>query len=226
MLRQARFWVPIGLLICCAICLTAMALHTKDENVTKPESVRLTTLRKAVSGYGSVDGRYQEEVIEVASTIPPKLGAALKGVEFINGCHPWMTRKLNDCPYGTYDPAGWSDDDSYGHDWSNSIWISSQAVENKKTADVILHEIGHAATENLFDECYFPLQAEKSVKELLLQSFASHEAQASDLLADAFVIAFATHTQDLHTHYFETFNFKASKEIISKVRAAVWLCSL
>ena len=64
-----------------------------------------------------------------------------------------------------------------------------------------------------------------SVKELLLQSFTHGGADPSELLADAFVVAFSIHSDDLHTHYFEDFNFKASREVILKLRAAVWLCS-
>jgi len=44
-------------------------------------------------------------------------------------------------------------------------------------------------------------------------------------LADAFVVAFSVHSDDLHTHYFDDFNFQASKEVLLKLRAAVWLCS-
>jgi hypothetical protein len=91
--------------------------------------------------------------------------------------------------------------------------------------DVVLHEVGHAVVHNLFDDCYFPQQAEESVKELLLGTFAHGGADPAELLADAFVVAFSTNSDDLHTYYFEHFNFEASREVILKLRAAVWLCS-
>jgi hypothetical protein len=176
-------------------------------------------------GVATPYGYYAEEVLRVASTIPTSLQPALKGTDFVNGCHPWTTKELGHCAFGTYDPAGWDSDDTHGHDWANTIWISSQAVRTGKVSDVILHEVGHAVVHNLFDDCYFPKQAETTVKELLLQSFAHESANPDELLADAFVVAFSSHSDDVHTHYFENFNFQASKEVILKIRAAVWLCS-
>ena len=187
--------------------------------------INYSTLRDATSGHATIDGRYQEHVLAVANTIPARLQPALKGTDFINGCHPWSTKQLGDCAYGTYDPEGWDHDDTHGHQWANSIWISSQAVRAGTASDVVLHEVGHAAAHNLFSDCYFPQQAETSVKNLLMQSFAHPQADPAELLADAFVIAFNPHSRDLHTHYFDDFNFEASKEVILKIRAAVWLCS-
>ena len=178
-----------------------------------------------VSGHQIIDGRHQEDLSEVASTIPAALQPALKGTEFVNGCHPWTTKELSSCAFGTYDPEGWDTDDTRGHKWANTIWISSQAVRTGKASDVVLHEVGHAVVHNLFDDCYFPQQAEASVKELLLQSFTHGGADPAELMADAFVVAFSTHSHDLHTYYFENFNFEASKEVLLKLRAAVWLCS-
>ncbi|MEC9114123.1 MAG: hypothetical protein VX650_07190 [Actinomycetota bacterium] len=182
-------------------------------------------LHEAVSGHQIIDGRHQEHVLQVANTIPAALQPALKGTKFVNGCHPWATKELDACAFGTYDPEGWDSDDTHGHDWANTIWVSSHAVRAGKASDVILHEVGHAVVHNLFDDCYFPKQAETTVKELLLQSFAHGSANPAELLADAFVVAFSSHSDDVHTHYFENFNFHASKEVILKIRAAVWLCS-
>ena len=189
------------------------------------DAVNFASFHEAISGRQIVGGQHQKEVLRVANTIPPELQPALKGTEFVNGCHPWTTQELGDCPYGTYDPAGWDSDDTHGHEWANTIWISSQAVRTGKVPDVVLHEVGHAVVHNLFDDCYFPKQAETTVKELLLQTFTHGEADPAELLADAFVVAFNTHSDELHTHYFEQFNFQASKEVILKIRAAVWLCS-
>ena len=189
------------------------------------DKVDFRLLHEAVSGHQVVDGRYQEDVLEVASTIPASLQPALKGTKFVNGCHPWATKELGSCAFGTYDPEGWDSDDTHGHEWTNTIWVSSQAVRTGKASDVVLHEVGHAVVHNLFDDCYFPQQAEVSVKELLLQSFAHGGANPAELLADAFVVAFSVHSDDLHTHYFDNFNFQASKEVLLKLRAAVWLCS-
>ena len=187
--------------------------------------VEFRLLHEAVSGHQIIDGQHQKEVLRVVNTIPEALQPALKGTEFVNGCHPWTTKELGSCAYGTYDPHGWDSDDTHGHEWANTIWISSQAVRTGKVPDVVLHEVGHAVVHNLFDDCYFPQQAEVAVKELLLQSFTHGGADPAELLADAFVVAFSIHSDDLHTHYFEDFNFEASREVILKLRAAVWLCS-
>jgi len=40
------------------------------------------------------------------------------------------------------------------------------------------------------------------------------------------VIVFSTHSEDLHTHYFDSFNFEASKEATLKLRTAVWPCPI
>ncbi len=178
-------------------------------------ALNFASFHEAISGHRIVDGQHQEEVLRVANTIPPELQPALKGTEFVNGCHPWTTKELGDCAFGTYDPAGWDSDDTHGHEWANTIWISSQAVRTGKVPDVVLH----------VDDCYFPKQAETTVKELLLQTFTHADADPAELLADAFVVAFNTHSDEVHTYYFDQFNFQASKEVILKIRAAVWLCS-
>ena len=188
-------------------------------------ALNFASFHEAISGHQIVDGQHQEEVLRVANTIPPELQPALKGTEFVNGCHPWTTKELGDCAFGTYDPAGWDSDDTHGHEWANTIWISSQAVRTGKVPDVVLHEVGHAVVHNLFDDCYFPKQAETTVKELLLQTFTHGDADPAELLADAFVVAFSTHSDEVHTYYFEQFNFEVSRAVILKVRAAVWLCS-
>ena len=187
--------------------------------------VEFRLLHEAVSGHQIIDGRHQKEVLRVVNTIPEALQPAVKGIEFVNGCHPWTTKELGSCAFGTYDAEGWDSDDTRGHEWANTIWISSQAVRTGKVPDVVLHEVGHAVIHNLFDDCYFPQQAEESVKELLLGTFAHGGADPAELLADAFVVAFSTNSDDLHTYYFEDFNFEASREVILKLRAAVWLCS-
>ena len=188
-------------------------------------ALNFASFHEAISGHRIVDGHPQEEVLRVANTIPPELQPALKGTEFVNGCHPWTTKELGDCAFGTYDPAGWDSDDTHGHECANTIWISSQAVRTGKVPDVVLHEVGHAVVHNLFDDCYFPKQAETTVKELLLQTFTHGDADPAELLADAFVVAFSTHSDEVHTYYFEQFNFEVSRAVILKVRAAVWLCS-
>ena len=188
-------------------------------------ALNFASFHEAISGHRIVDGQHQEEVLRVANTIPPELQPALKGTEFVNGCHPWTTKELGDCAFGTYDPAGWDSDDTHGHEWANTIWISSQAVRTGKVPDVVLHEVGHAVVHNLFGDCYFPKQAEATVKELLLQTFTHGDADPAELLADAFVVAFSTHSDEVHTYYFEQFNFEVSRAVILKVRAAVWLCS-
>ena len=183
------------------------------------------SLHEALSGHQIIDGRHQHDVLRVANTIPPALQPALKGTEFVNGCHPWTTKELGDCAFGTYDPEGWDDDDTHGHEWANTIWISSQAVRTGKVPDVVLHEVGHAVVHNLFGDCYFPKQADMSVKDLLLRTFTHGDADPAELLADAFVVAFSTHSHDLHTYYFDQNNYEVSREVILKLRAAVWLCS-
>ena len=40
------------------------------------------------------------------------------------------------------------------------------------------------------------------------------------------VIVFSTHSEDLHTYCLHDFNFEASKEVIMKLRTAVWLCAI
>jgi hypothetical protein len=176
-------------------------------------------------GVATPYGYYAEEVLRVASTIPTSLQPALKDTDFVNGCHPWTTKELGSCAFGTFDPAGWDSDDTHGHDWANTIWISSQAVRTGKVPDVVLHEVGHAVVHNLFGNCYFPKQAEMSVKELLLLTFAHGDADPAELLADAFVVAFSTHSDDLHTYYLDESNYEVSREVILTLRAAVWLCS-
>ena len=199
--------------------------ETPDRRSPPIAALNFASFHEAISGHRIVDGQHQEEVLRVANTIPPELQPALKGTEFVNGCHPWTTKELGDCAFGTYDPAGWDSDDTHGHEWANTIWISSQAVRTGKVPDVVLHEVGHAVVHNLFDDCYFPKQAETTVKELLLQTFTHGDADPAELLADAFVVAFSTHSDEVHTYYFEQFNFEVSRAVILKVRAAVWLCS-
>ena len=147
-------------------------------------------------------GQHQEEAHEWQT--PSRQSSSPPSKHRICNCCP--TKELGNCPYGTYDPAGWDSDDTHGHEWDNTIWISSQAVRTGKVPDVVLHEVGHAVVHNLFDDCYFPKQAETTVKELLLQTFTHGEADPAELLADAFVVAFNTHSGELHTHYFEQFN--------------------
>ncbi|MFL2986972.1 MAG: hypothetical protein ACJZ57_06995 [Candidatus Poriferisodalaceae bacterium] len=71
------------------------------------DKVEFRLLHEAVSGHQIIDGRHQEDVLRVASTIPASLQPALKGTKFVNGCHPWATKELGSCAFGTYDPEGW-----------------------------------------------------------------------------------------------------------------------
>ena len=187
--------------------------------------LNFASFHEATSGSQIVGGQHQEEVLRVANTIPPELQPALKGIEFVNGCHPWTTKELGNCAFGTYDPAGWDSDDTHGHEWANTIWVSPEAVRTGNVPDIVLHEVGHAVVHNLFDDCYFPKQTETTVKQLLLQTFTHGDADPAELLADAFVVAFRTHSNEVHTYYFEQVNFEVSRAEILKVRAAVWLCS-
>ena len=189
--------------------------------ITPPPTVPINSF-----GYDGVQGEHQGRIERVVNTIPARLQPALKGVTFINGCHPWAAQELGNCAFGTFDPAGWDTDDTVGHEWANSIWISSDAVRSGKLPDVVLHETGHAFAHELFDDCYFPQNAHTPVKELLFQDFAHEHAPPAELLADAFVLAFGDHSENQHTYYLDHFNFEVSLDVIAKVRAAVWLCSL
>lgn len=40
------------------------------------------------------------------------------------------------------------------------------------------------------------------------------------------VIVFSTRSEDLHTYCFDSFTFEASKEVILKLRTAVWPCPI
>jgi len=230
MLTTSKSLVFLAALFVTVLLAVVIAAPQGEAETPGPSSPHIAALNfasfhGAISGHQIVDGQHQEEVLRVANTIPPELQPALKGTEFVNGCHPWTTKELGDCAFGTYDPAGWDSDDTHGHEWANTIWISSQAVRTGKVPDVVLHEVGHAVVHNLFDDCYFPKQAETTVKELLLQTFTHGDADPAELLADAFVVAFSTHSDEVHTYYFEQFNFEVSRAVILKVRAAVWLCS-
>ncbi|HIF65312.1 MAG TPA: hypothetical protein EYG17_00815 [Acidimicrobiia bacterium] len=176
-------------------------------------------------GYQGVEGGYQNHVENVATTIPEELLPALKGLTFVNGCHPWTTSKLGKCALGTFDSAGWDADESVGHKWSNTIWVSTRAVITGTASDVVLHETGHAFVHNFFDDCYFPGQAEKSVKDLLMTYFAHDQAPPAELLADAFVVAYGKDGSTRHTYYLDKFNYGVSDDALAAVRAAVWLCS-
>tara|TARA_B100000809_G_scaffold257792_1_gene299993 strand:- start:551 stop:1273 length:723 start_codon:yes stop_codon:yes gene_type:complete len=175
--------------------------------------------------YKGVDGSYQNHVENVVTTIPEELHPALKGLTFVNGCHPWSTSKLGKCALGTFDPAGWDTDDSVGHKWSNTIWVSTRAVTTGTTSDVVLHETGHAFVHNFFDDCHFPGQFEKSVKEILVTHFAHDQAPPAELLADAFVVAYRNGEGTKHTYYLDKFNYNVSDDALAALRAAVWLCS-
>ena len=226
LLEPAAFFVFIAF-IGVALLLGWVALfqvtpaEASDQTVTVPApEVPIKSF-----GYQGVEGGYQNHIENVASTIPAQLQPALKGVTFVNGCHPWSTKELSACAYGTFDPAGWDADNSSGHEWANSIWVSSRAVTTGALSDVLIHETGHAFIHKFFDDCYFPRQAETSVKQLLLTHFAHDRADAAELLADAFVVAYGTDTGTTHTHYLDSFNFEVSVEALRAVKAAVWLCA-
>ena len=201
--------------------LQATQAEASDQTVTVPApEVPINSF-----GYQGVEGGYQNHVENVATTIPEELLPALKGLTFVNGCHPWTTSKLGKCALGTFDSAGWDADESVGHKWSNTIWVSTRAVITGTTSDVVLHETGHAFVHNFFDDCYFPRQAEKSVKDLLVAHFAHDQAPPAELLADAFVVAYGNGEGTQHTYYLDKFNYSVSDEALAAVRAAVWLCA-
>ena len=214
-------FVGVALVLGWVALLQATQTEASDQTVTVPApEVPINSF-----SYQGVEGGYQNYIENVATTIPEELLPAIKGLTFVNGCHPWSTKELRACAYGTFDPTGWDADDSVGHEWSNSIWVSSRAVTTGTLSDVLIHETGHAFAHKFFDDCYFPRQAETSVKQLLLTHFAHDRTDAAELLADAFVVAYGTDTGTTHTHYLDSFNFEVSVEALRAIKAAVWLCA-
>ena len=188
-------------------------------------AVTATNPFEPASRHGLVTGQFQELVETVAHTIPPQLRPALRDITFVNGCHPWSTAVIGECPYGTFDPTGWDIDGSVGHPWANTIWISSEAARSGDLPDVILHEASHAFVRNLLSDCYFLNNDVDSVEELLFLDFAHDTANPAELLADAFTLIFGSRGEDSYTYYLDRHDFEVSQEIMSRIKAAVWLCS-
>ena len=214
-------FVGVALLLGWVVLFQVTQAEVPDQTVTVPG----TEVPINSFGYQGFQGGYQNHIENVAADIPEELQPALEDVTFVNGCHPWTTSEIGKCPLGTFDSAGWDADDSVGHEWSNTIWVSTRAVTSGTTSDVVLHETGHAFVHNLFGDCYFPLQAERSVKALLLALFAHDQASPAELLADAFVVAYGKGESTRHTYYLDKFNYSVSAEALAAVRAGVWLCS-
>lgn len=214
-------FIGVALLLGWVVLFQVPQAEASDQTVAVPG----TEVPINSFSYQGVEGGYQNHIENVAADVPEELRPALEGVTFVNGCHPWTTSEIGKCPLGTFDSAGWDADDSVGHEWSNTIWVSTRAVTTGTVSDVVLHEAGHAFTHKFFGDCYFPLQAEKSVKALLLALFAHDQAAAAELLADAFVVAYGTSAGTGHTYYLDKFNYSVSVEALAAVRAGVWLCS-
>ena len=170
-------------------------------------------------------GEFQEVIEEVANTIPSPLKRALRDITFINGCHPWSTAVIGQCPYGTFDSAGWDADNSIGHPWANTIWISSAAAQSDELPDVIIHEVAHAFVHHHLSNCYFFQNEVDSVEELLFLDFAHDEANPAELLADAFTLVFGSRGENSYTYYLDKHDFVVQEAVMSRIRAAVSLCS-
>ena len=148
-------------------------------------------------------GEFQEVIEEVANTIPSPLKRAL----------------------GTFDSAGWDADNSIGHPWANTIWISSAAAQSDELPDVIIHEVAHAFVHHHLSNCYFFQNEVDSVEELLFLDFAHDEANPAELLADAFTLVFGSRGENSYTYYLDKHDFVVQEEVMSRIRAAVSLCS-
>ncbi len=177
------------------------------------------------SGYGFVSTEYQERIQEAAGNLPTQLQPAIRDITFVNGCHPWATKVIGKCAFGTFDAEGWDHDETTGHPWANTIWISSEAAKSDHLHDVLLHEAGHAFAANLLAGCHFMDNSVDSVLDLLLADFAHDQANPAELLADAFALNFSPRGEDAYTFYLDKFDFKISPQLMTRLGAAIWLCS-
>ena len=182
-----------------------------------------------ITGYSGVDGEFQDVIETGASKLPTPLLRALDDVTIVNGCNPWSTSSngIGECPLGTFDAHGWGEDNTYGHEWANTLWVSSNAARNNELmTDVLIHEIGHAIDHNYFKTCTPPGYA-TNMADYLAERFTGHDAPASEILADTFVQAYGElydNGSHRHTYYLDKHNIEVSNEDISSVKAAVWLC--
>jgi len=180
-----------------------------------------------ITGYSGVDGEFQEVIETGASELPAPLLPALDDVTLVNGCNPWSTSSngIGVCPLGTFDSAGWDEDNTYGHEWANTLWVSSDAAKNNELlSDVLIHEIGHAINHNHFKTCT-PPGYKTNMADYFAERFDGQAAPATEILADTFVEAYGTSDgASRHTYYLDKFDIEVSDDDISSVKAAVWLC--
>tara|TARA_B100001996_G_scaffold380777_1_gene368859 strand:+ start:454 stop:1233 length:780 start_codon:yes stop_codon:yes gene_type:complete len=140
--------------------LQERGLHT-DNVPTIPEKQPAKIVQDVVpsgqcSGitcYPGYEGQYQTEINRVSENLPNELLRALGQVEIISGCHAFSQQALGHCPYGVWDSAGWRADGSYGHEWTQTIWVSNRGVESGKLYDILTHEAAHAYSFNILRNC-------------------------------------------------------------------------
>ena len=63
------------------------------------------------------------------------------------------------------------------------------------------------------------------MEERLFLDFAHDEANPAELLADAFTLVFGSRGENSYTYYLDKHDFVVQEEVMSRIRAAVSLCS-
>jgi len=233
--------IPVNTVRDAVIALAELGGDISEVNpltLAKGESVGFVTNSDGmITGYSGVDGEFQDVIETGAAALPTPLLPALDAVTIVNGCNPWVTagNRLPHsaariigydpaCALGTFDANGWDDDNTYGHEWANTVWISSDAVLGGKLTDVLIHEMGHVINHHYFATCTPPGYT-TNMADYFAERFGHYQPPASEVLADVFVYAYGDPDGNhAHTYYLDRYDIDVSDDDIRSVRSAVWLC--
>ena len=155
----------------------------------------------------SQDDVYTQALNDAAADFPQALQVALTGIKIVNGCHPYLLRTNNSCPWGAYDSYGWAADGSHDPELQDTVWVSSEAIASGAGIDVLLHELSHALVDRVLANCE-AIPTSVSYKQLLIDAVSDLDIDesATEVLADLLALYFGTYffnwdISTMHTSY-------------------------